>query len=205
MPSSERAKIMLHFADLLEENIGRLMKLESIAMGQPVMLGPPLGAMITAYVRYYAGYCDKIHGELLPEDGDGQYQLIRYEPLGVCAGIAPWNMSLLFFCVKAAPAVAAGNTFIFKPSEKSPLGSLALGELIVKAGFPPGTINIISGAGATGTLLASHMNIRKISYTGSLPAGRKVLIAAANSNLELVTLELGGKSPSIVLSKIPLS
>lgn len=198
MASSERQKIMLKLADLLDENGDGLMKLESIAMGQPTALGSRLGAYLGATVRYYAGWCDKLPGEMQPEDGDGLYKLIRYEPMGVCAGIAAWNATLVFLCFKAMPAVAAGNTFIFKSSEKSPLGSLAFGELIKKAGFPPGVINIISGPGSTGALLASHMEIKKISYTGSVAAGRKVQIAATNSNLKRVTLELGGKSPSII-------
>lgn len=197
----ERAKIMLKFADLLEDHLHDLMKLESLAMGQPITLGLALGRILPPVFRYYAGFCDKIYGEMFPEDGDGQYKLVRYELMGVCAGIAPWNATLVFFCHKIAPAVAAGNTFIFKPSVKSPLGTLALGDLITQAGFPPGTINLVSGAGRTGALLAAHMGIRKISFTGSLEAGRKVQLAATSSNLKRVTLELGGKSPSIIFGK----
>ena len=145
MASSERQKIMLKLADLVDENSLGLMKLESVAMGQPAALGAILGARLGATVRYYAGWCDKLPGEMQPEDGDGQYKLIRYEPLGVCSGIAAWNGTLVFLCKKVMPAVCSGNTYIFKSSEKSPLGSLAFGELIKKAGFPPGVINIISG------------------------------------------------------------
>jgi aldehyde dehydrogenase (NAD+) len=198
MASSERQKIMLKLADLLDENSLALLELESIAMGQPTALAGVFGSYLGKTVRYYAGWCDKLPGEMQPEDGDGQYKLIRYEPMGVCAGIAAWNATLLFLCFKVMPAIAAGNTFIFKSSEKSPLGSLAFGELIKRAGFPPGVINIISGPGSTGALLASHMEIKKISYTGSVAAGRKVQVAATNSNLKRVTLELGGKSPSII-------
>ena len=204
MASSQRQKIMLKLADLLDENSVALMKLESIAMGQPTALGGLLGTYLGAITRYYAGWCDKLPGEMQPEDGDGQYKLIRYEPLGVCSGIAAWNATLIFLCFKAMPAVCTGNTFVFKSSEKSPLGSLAFGELIKKAGFPPGVINIISGPGSTGALLASHMEIKKISYTGSIAAGRKVQVAATNSNLKRVTLELGGKSPSIIFSDADL-
>jgi aldehyde dehydrogenase (NAD+) len=200
MASSERQKIMLRLADLLDMEHSTLMKLESIAMGQPVAFGARIGALLGPIVRYYAGWCDKLPGEMQPEDGDGRFKLVSYQPLGVCAGIAAWNATLVFLCMKAMPAIAAGNTFIFKSSEKSPLGSLAFGELIKKAGFPPGVLNIISGSGSTGALLASHMGIKKISYTGSVSAGRKVQIAATNSNLKRVTLELGGKSPSIIFS-----
>lgn len=198
MASSERQKIMLKLADLLDLEYPALIKLESIAMGQPTAFGAHIGALLGSIVRYYAGWCDKLPGEMQPEDGDGRFKLVRYQPLGVCAGIAAWNATLAFLCMKAMPAIAAGNTFIFKSSEKSPLGSLAFGELVKKAGFPPGVINIISGPGSTGELLASHMGIKKISYTGSVNAGRKVQVAATNSNLKRVTLELGGKSPSII-------
>lgn len=198
MGSGNRQRIMLKLADLIEEHGQALMKLESIAMGQPIALGIQFVPLLGTIVRYYAGWCDKLPGEMQPEDTDGRYKLIRYQPLGVCAGIAAWNATLIFLCNKIMPAVAVGNTFIFKSSEKSPLGSLAFGELVIKAGFPPGVINILSGPGSTGALLASHMSIRKISYTGSVSVGRKVQVSATNSNLKRVTLELGGKSPSIV-------
>ena len=120
------------------------------------------------------------------------------EAIGTMGIVCPAETPFLGFLSLVMPAIAAGNTFIFKSSEKSPLGSLAFGELIKQAGFPPGVINIISGPGATGALLASHMEIKKISYTGSVVAGRKVQVAATNSNLKRVTLELGGKSPSII-------
>jgi aldehyde dehydrogenase (NAD+) len=158
---------------------------------------------------------------MFPEDGDGVYKLIRYEPLGVCAGIAAWNATIFFVYWKIAPAVAAGNTvsysitsavdvlcpspdaaaqFIFKTSEKSPLGALAVGNLVVQAGFPPGVINFVSGGGKTGQLLSAHMEIKKISFTGSAATGRQVQQAAARSNLKRVTLELGGKSPSLIFN-----
>ena len=201
LPGQQRAKIMLKFADILEERLASLVKLESLAMGQPISIGLEIGKLIPPVIRYFAGFCDKIYGEMLPEDGDGQYKIVRHEAIGVCAGIAAWNATLLFFAHKVAPALAAGNTIIFKPSEKSSLGALALGDLIVAAGFPPGTINIVTGAGETGALLAAHMDIRKVSFTGSVAAGRKVQQAATASNLKRVTLELGGKSPSIIFGE----
>lgn len=138
--------------------------------------------------------------------------------MGVCAGIAPWNAPLLYVGWKIAPALAAGNTvcppspkyfssrtdnfpqFVFKSSEKSPLSALALGHLVKEAGFPPGVINFVSGPGKTGALLASHMKIAKISYTGSTAVGKIVQKAALDSNMKKVTLELGGKSPAIVFA-----
>jgi aldehyde dehydrogenase (NAD+) len=123
---------------------------------------------------------------------------VRVEPLGVTAGIAPWNGPVGTVGLKAAPSLAAGNCFILKPSEKTPFGSLALGALAKEAGFPPGVFQVLSGDGSTGALLASHMRIRKVSFTGSIATGKKIQEMAARSNLKRVTLELGGKSPAVV-------
>jgi aldehyde dehydrogenase (NAD+)/retinal dehydrogenase len=125
-------------------------------------------------------------------------KLVRHEPLGVCAAINPFNAPLACFFLKVAPALATGNVMIVKPSEKTPLGSLAIAPLFEKAGFPPGVVQVITGPGSTGALLAEHMRIRKISFTGSLATGRKIQEAAARSNLKRVTLELGGKSPAVI-------
>ncbi|KAL5603473.1 hypothetical protein FOVSG1_006223 [Fusarium oxysporum f. sp. vasinfectum] len=198
VPSSERSTIMLRYADLVEKNAAKLAELETIAMGMPSMIASQVVAMHSNTFRYYAGLTDKIHGETYTEDGDGMMKMTVYEPIGVCAGISAWNNTPLSTGWKIAPAVAAGNTFIHKTSEKSPLSTLLLGTLIKEAGFPPGVINLLSGAGNTGSLLASHMKIDKICFTGSMGAGRKVQIAATQSNLKHVTLELGGKSASIV-------
>ncbi|KAM0355048.1 hypothetical protein ACHAPU_000898 [Fusarium lateritium] len=150
-------------------------------------------------VADYAGWADKIRGEQHPAK-DGNYKIISHHPFGVVAGISAWNGSAVQFGLKVAPAVAAGNTVVYKMSEKSPLGVLQLGRLIKKAGFPPGVINILNGGGETGALLASHMKIRKISFTGSTFTGRKIQEAACKSNLKKVTLELGGKSPVLVFN-----
>ncbi|KAF2811426.1 putative aldehyde dehydrogenase [Mytilinidion resinicola] len=195
--AKERSKVMLKMADLIEANAKDLAPLETIAMGQPAWLSEFLiGAAVDAW-RYYAGWTDKLSGEQFPAD-DGNYKIVQYEPLGVCAMIGAWNGSMMFHAMKTSAAVASGNTCIYKGSEKSPLGVLAMGALAKEAGFPPGVINIVTGAGATGAMLASHMKIRKISFTGSVFAGKKVQELAAKSNLKRVTLELGGKSPSII-------
>tara|TARA_R110002003_G_scaffold48_49_gene4307 strand:+ start:5582 stop:6010 length:429 start_codon:yes stop_codon:yes gene_type:complete len=128
--------------------------------------------------RYYAGWTDKLPGEQWPEE-DGIYRIIQYDPLGVCAGIGAWNGSGIFFGFKVAAAMAAGCTFIYKGSEKSPIGLLQFGDLIKEAGFPPGVINIVTGDGKVGAALASHMDINKISFTGSVSAGKKVQELAA--------------------------
>ncbi|XEV07008.1 hypothetical protein FSHL1_012295 [Fusarium sambucinum] len=128
------------------------------------------------------------------------YKIMSHHPFGVVAGISAWNGSSVQLGLKIAPAVAAGNTIVYKMSEKSPLGMLQLGHMIKEAGFPPGVINILKGAGETGSLLASHMKIRMISFTGSGFTGRKISEAAAKSNLKKVALELGGKSPVLVFN-----
>lgn len=154
--------------------------------------------MIVVVCRYYAGYAGKVAGESYPPDEDGTYKIVQYEPLGVCAGICAWNGTHVLAAWKMAPAMAAGNTFILKSSEKSPIAAAQYGDLLNEAGFPPGVINIVTGAGAAGALLASHMQISKIAFTGSANAGRKVMEASAKSNLKHVSLELGGKSPALI-------
>lgn len=128
----------------------------------------------------------------------GFVKLVRHEPLGVCAGINPFNAPVSTMIIKLGPCLAAGNVMIVKPSEKTPLGSLAIASLFEQAGFPKGVVQVLVGGGATGALLASHSRIRKISFTGSVATGRKIQVAAAQSNLKRVTLELGGKSPAVV-------
>jgi aldehyde dehydrogenase (NAD+) len=123
---------------------------------------------------------------------------VRNEPLGVTAAIVPWNGPLVTLGLKAAPALATGNCFILKASEKALFSCLALGPLIIEAGFPPGVFQVLSGDGSTGALLSMYMRIRKISFTGSCATGKKIQEMAAESNLKRVTLELGGKSPSII-------
>ncbi|KAL1856376.1 hypothetical protein Daus18300_010748 [Diaporthe australafricana] len=194
----QRAACLNKFADLVEKNVERLAYAESLPTGRPVagIIHFDLAHMVQVH-RYYAGWADKIAGESFGED-NGFAKIVRYKPLGVCAGIASWNSTFLYIGWKLAPALAAGNTFIFKPSEKSPLGVLALAPLFAEAGFPPGVVQFVTGAQETGSLLASHMDIAKISFTGSIAAGKAVQEAATRSNLKKTTLELGGKSPALV-------
>jgi aldehyde dehydrogenase (NAD+) len=174
------------------------------------------------FFRYYAGQAyEALKGESWPsDDEDGAYkvfpaiileltnidpkQIVQHQAYGVCALIAAWNATITYFAAKIAAALAAGNTVIFKASEKSPLAVLLLAPLLAQAGFPPGVVNIISGAGQTGDLLAHHMQIRMISFTGSAFVGRKILEASAKSNMKRVALELGGKSPAIVFKDADL-
>ncbi|KAH7057380.1 aldehyde dehydrogenase [Macrophomina phaseolina] len=198
--AAQRAECMLKLADLIEEHAAELQKLETVAMGVPEALGPfVIKGAIDAW-RYYAGWAGKIPGQTFPSENGGPFKIVTYEPLGVCAGISPWNGSHQMLAWKIAPAVAAGNTVIFKSSEKSPLGTAAMGELIKKAGFPPGVIQLLAGAGPTGALLARHMQIAKVSFTGSVGTGKKIHEMAIASNMKRCTLELGGKSPAIIFN-----
>ncbi|KAL4932014.1 aldehyde dehydrogenase domain-containing protein [Aspergillus undulatus] len=199
---AQRQACMLRFADLVERDAERLAVLESLPTGKPVT---PTRMFDLAHLvevwRYYAGWTDKISGETYPES-NGVYKIVRHEPLGVCAGIASWNATFMYIGWKIAPAVAAGNCFIFKPSEKSPFGSLALGALFAEAGFPPGVVQIVNGGASTGAALAAHQGIAKISFTGSVGGGKAVQDLATRSNLKKVTLELGGKSPALVFGDV---
>lgn len=195
-----RSQAMLKFADLAEERALEIATWESKAMGQPISIALAFAKMMVRIWRYYAGWTDKIAGEQYPTTEEGIYRIVQYDPVGVCALIAPWNCTPIFFGMKTGAAIAAGCTAIFKTSEKSPMGILQLGDLVKEAGFPPGVINIISGDGVTGSALARHMDIDKISFTGSTLTGRKVQEASAKSNMKRVALELGGKSPNLIFS-----
>ncbi|KAJ6104510.1 hypothetical protein N7523_010830 [Penicillium sp. IBT 18751x] len=200
----ERRNILLKFADLLDENNMALAELTRITLGVPYgTFGKFEIGMAAESFRYNAGWIDKFAGEAHPQE-DGFMKITRHEPLGVTAGIVPWNAPLAMVGLKAAPALATGNCFILKPSEKTPFAGLALGLLIKEAGFPPGVFQVLSGAGPTGALLARNMRIRKVSFTGSISTGKMIQKMAAESNLKRVTLELGGKSPAVVFGDCDL-
>ncbi|KAH8688471.1 aldehyde dehydrogenase domain-containing protein [Ilyonectria robusta] len=197
---SQRAACLNKLADLVERDAERLAYAESLPTGRPIagIIHFDLAHMAQVY-RYYAGWADKIAGQSFTED-NGFAKIVRYKPLGVCASIASWNSTFMYIGWKLGPALAAGNTVIFKPSEKSPLGTLALAPLYAEAGFPPGVVQFVTGARETGALLSSHLGISKISFTGSIAGGLAVQDAASRSNLKRVTLELGGKSAAVVFS-----
>jgi len=202
--AAERRNIMNKFADLVEANAIVLSEMTRVTLGAPFeAFGKFEVGLCADAFRYNAGYIDKFGGESWPQE-DGFMKIVRNEPLGVTAGIVPWNGPIGTIGLKAAPALATGNCFILKPSEKTPFGSLALGTLIKEAGFPPGVFQVLSGDGSTGALLASHMKVRKVSFTGSIPTGKKIQEMAAKSNLKRVTLELGGKSPAVVFDDCDL-
>ncbi|CZR66560.1 related to aldehyde dehydrogenase [Phialocephala subalpina] len=204
LSNSQRRDMLLKFAALIRRDAKLLTQLNRLTHGAPWagFGGFEIDICADTFV-YNAGWIDKFHGEAVPTD-EGIMQITRNEPLGVTAAIIPWNAAIIMIGEKAAPALATGNCFILKPSEKTPFAALAVGNLIKEAGFPPGVFQILSGDGSTGALLSSHMRIRKISFTGSIPTGKKVQEAAAKSNLKRVHLELGGKSPAIVFDDCDL-
>lgn len=205
LPPEKRRSILWRYADLILENVERLGYLEAILVGKPAAFGSGWEPNIAAELfKYYAGYIDKFDGDAFPSDSDGFLRIVRHEPLGVCAAINAFNSPMITFAMKAAPALAAGNVMISKASEMNPFSTLVLGELAIEAGMPPGTLNILVGAAEAGNALSSHMRIRKISFTGSVAVGKKIQIAATNSNLKRVTLELGGKSPVLVFDDADL-
>ncbi|KAH8881344.1 aldehyde dehydrogenase [Thozetella sp. PMI_491] len=198
LPGVERAKLLLKLADLIERDAAEIAKLEVIGSGNAYQfVHGRLTPIAVGAIRHFAGWADKLEGSSF-ENKDGVYKIVRREPYGVVAGVASFNATLLYFSYKVGQSVAAGNCIIFKASEKTPLGAIALGKLVKEAGFPPGVIQIVSGGGLTGALLASHPKISVISFTGSPGVGKKVQELAAKSNLKKVLLELGGKNPCII-------
>lgn len=198
--ATERSALLSKLADLMERDAQLLAELESWNSGKGVRIARDADVADTvACLRYYAGLCDKIFGQTIDAFGKDKLIYTLHEPIGVCGQIIPWNYPLLMWGWKVGPALAAGCCVVMKPSELTPLTALYLCELAKEAGFPAGVINTLPGLGATtGNAIASHMDVDKIAFTGSVATGRRISVAAAQSNLKKVTLELGGKSPSIV-------
>ncbi|BGP20637.1 hypothetical protein JCM10213_007173 [Rhodosporidiobolus nylandii] len=194
-----RQTALYKLADLVEKHGDKLAQLDAMSMGKPVGVDRMMLPHIVGAVRNCAGLASSsaVLGEtslLTP----GAITCTFRQPFGVTAGILPFNVPALMFLQKAAPAVAAGNAIILKSSEKSPLSAAYLAQLTREAGLPDGIVQVLSGGGDTGRLLAEHPHIRKISFTGSVATGKKVAAAAATSNLKDVSLELGGKSPVVI-------
>jgi acyl-CoA reductase-like NAD-dependent aldehyde dehydrogenase len=200
MNASVRGRLLWTIADLLEKHAEELATIESLNNGKTLReaLRGDLPPAVDIF-RYYAGFTTKIHGETIPVDGDYLCYTLR-EPVGVCGQIVPWNYPLLMAAWKVAPALACGNTIVLKPSEYTPLTALVLGELCQQAGVPDGVINVIPGYGdPAGEALARHPDVDKIAFTGSTRTARRLLHASADTNLKRLSLELGGKSPLVVL------
>ena len=197
--AAQRTRAMLALADAIEATADELAQIESLDNGKPVKLAKRVDVALAAeHVRYFAGWPTKIAGETLPVAQPNMHCYTRKEPVGVCAQIIPWNFPLLMAAWKIAPALAAGCTIVLKPAEQTPLTALRLGELALEAGLPEGVLNVITGDGETGAALVDHDDVDKIAFTGSTAVGREIGSKAGRA-LKRLTLELGGKSPNIIL------
>ncbi|KAI4137083.1 MAG: hypothetical protein LQ341_005286, partial [Variospora aurantia] len=201
---TEKGGLMLKLADLVDKHAETLATIETWDNGKPytVSLSEDV-AEVAATLRYYAGYADKLHGQVI-DTGPAKFAYTIREPLGVCAQIIPWNYPLAMAAWKLGPALACGNTVVLKAAEQTPLSILYFATLIKEAGFPPGVINLLNGAGkVAGEALAGHMGVDKIAFTGSTATGRQIMRSAA-VNLKNITLETGGKSPLLVFEDADL-
>ncbi len=203
-PPRERKRVLLRFASLIERHAEELALLETLDVGKPI--SDSLAVDIPATVRciaWYAEAVDKLYDEIAPTGPDA-LALITREPVGVVGAIVPWNFPLIMAAWKIGPALAAGNSFILKPSEKSPLTAIRIAALAAEAGIPDGVFNVLPGYGHTaGQSLALHMDVDCIGFTGSTRTGKKMLEYAGQSNMKRVWLECGGKSPNIILADCP--
>jgi betaine-aldehyde dehydrogenase len=202
--ASERGRLLLRLANLVEEHAPELAELETRDTGHPIRDTTGLDVPRTAgCFRYFGGMADKYEGSVVPVDPGFLNYVVR-QPLGVVGAIVPWNFPLMFTSWKLGPILASGNTAVMKPSELTPLSTLRLAELIAEAGFPPGVVNIIPGYGATaGARIAGHPDIDKVTFTGSTTVGRSI-VEASSGNLKRVSLELGGKGANVVFADADL-
>ncbi|HEV7529866.1 MAG TPA: aldehyde dehydrogenase family protein [Solirubrobacteraceae bacterium] len=199
MPATGREQLMHALAQAIEDHDQELAELESLDNGKPVGLAKYVDVRgAAAHLRYYAGWPSKIEGGVLPVTAPNMLCYTRREPVGVCGQIVPWNFPLLMAAWKLGPALAAGCTSVLKPAEQTPLTALRIGELALEVGFPPGVLNVITGDGTTGAALVDSPVVDKIAFTGSTAVGREIG-AKAGRALKRVTLELGGKSPNVIL------
>ncbi|MDP3538323.1 MAG: aldehyde dehydrogenase family protein [Azonexus sp.] len=205
MKPAERERLLLRLADLMEQNARTLAEIESLDNGKSAAIAQAVDVSLSiSYIRYMAGWATKIEGSTVdvsvPFMPNAEFvNYTRREPVGVVAAIVAWNFPLLLACWKLGPALATGCTVVLKPAEQTPLSALFLGELIQEAGYPDGVVNVVTGDGiAAGAPLTQHPGVNKITFTGSTEVG-KLIGKAAMDNMARVTLELGGKSPVIVL------
>ena len=202
--AAERGRILNRLADLLEQHQEELIALESTNAGKPIasVRRQDMPAAIDT-LRYYAGWTDKIIGQVIPARTDALTYTVR-EPVGVVGAIVPWNFPLMIGIWKIAPALACGCTLIVKPAELTPMTAIRIGELALEAGIPPGVLNIVTGKGSVvGDAMVAHPQIDKITFTGSPKVGRGIMQGAA-VNFKKITLELGGKSANIIFDDADL-
>jgi acyl-CoA reductase-like NAD-dependent aldehyde dehydrogenase len=196
--AAKRSGLMYSLAELIKANGAELAELESLDNGKPLAAAKGDMAATVNHLRYYAGWPTKIEGETIPVSARDVLCYTVREPVGVCAQIVPWNFPLLMAMWKVAPALAAGCAIVLKPAEQTPLTALRLGQLALEAGFPEGTLNVLTGDGSTGAALVDEPGVDKVAFTGSTDVGREIG-AKCGRSLKRVTLELGGKSPNIIL------
>ncbi|KAJ7058929.1 aldehyde dehydrogenase [Mycena amicta] len=202
---AQRGELLYKLAVLMQRDVDELSAIESLDVGKTFWYSRNIDVPFSIQlIKYYAGWADKITGDTIETD-ERKLAYTRHEPFGVVGQIIPWNFPLMMVAFKLGPALATGNTIVLKPSEFTPLTALKMCSLIQEAGFPKGVVNVLVGYGNTvGEAISKHMDIQKIAFTGSTLVGRKIMAAAAMSNLKNVTLELGGKSPNIVFDDADL-
>jgi 4-guanidinobutyraldehyde dehydrogenase / NAD-dependent aldehyde dehydrogenase len=201
---AQRKRVLIRFADLVQQNGAELALLETLDMGKPIKYSQSVDVGAAANtLRWYGEAIDKIYDEIAPT-ADSSLALITREAVGVVAAIVPWNYPMIMAAWKIAPALAAGNSVVLKPSEKSPLTALRLAELALEAGIPAGVFNVLPGYGhEAGAALALHMDVDCIGFTGSTRVGKQIMQMAGQSNLKRAWTELGGKSANIVCADCP--
>ncbi len=203
LPPAAQTRALLRVADLVDQHAGVLGELEALDSGKPLPVAAMEVAQAAEFFRYYAGWPTKIYGAVNPVGPSVHGYTVR-DPIGVCAGIAPWNCPLINAAYKIAPALACGNSVILKPAEQTSLTALYLGQLLLEAGVPPGAVQVLTGYGETvGAALVAHDGVDKVAFTGSTETGRVIARAAAD-RLKKVSLELGGKSPDLIFADADL-
>ena len=195
----ERARLINKLADVIDANAERMALLETTDNGKVIRETRSQMGYAARVYRFFAGYADKIWGNVIPLDQKGALDLALREPYGVIAAITAWNSPITLLANKLAAALAAGNCLVVKPSEHASATTLEFAKLVEQAGFPAGVFNVVTGEAAVGKVLVSHAGVDKVSFTGSAAVGREIA-AMAGRNLRPVTLELGGKSPNIIFA-----
>lgn len=193
-----RKRLLLGFADAIMTHAGELARLESADIGKPHAVAAGEVPVAAGFIRYYAEAIDKVIMGEVPATGAGMTEIQHLRPRGVVAAIIPWNFPLINACLKAGPALAAGNTCVLKPSEISPRSALLLAHIASAAGLPPGVLNVLPGGADTGSALVGHPDVNLVTFTGSTSTGKRIMQHLGSTTLKPMLLECGGKSPEIV-------
>ena len=197
LSATERGKLLYSLADVLEDHVDELGRIGSLSNGKLLKAMRGQAAALPDWYRYYAGLADKVMGTTIPVEDKRMFNFTLKEPYGVVGAITPWNSPLMLATYKIAPAIAAGNTVILKPSEITPISAIRLAELAQKADWPDGALNVVTGFGEPGAAITNHDDVQKVAFTGGAETG-SLVGSAAGEGIKDVTLELGGKSPNII-------